>query len=101
MATATEITIYDNGEGAALVRLAQYDDEKLISRSQAKRLLDRIDKFKVVIFDFAEVETIGQAFADEIFRVFRRQHPDIEIVYLNASDSVRQMIDRNKNMSIE
>jgi len=76
------------------VRLAQYDDEKLISRSQAKRLLDRIDKFKVVIFDFAEVETIGQAFADEIFRVFRRKHPDIEIFHLNASDSVQQMISR-------
>lgn len=76
------------------VRLAQYDDEKLISRSQAKRLLDRIDKFKVVILDFAEVETIGQAFADEIFRVFRRQHPAIEIVHLNANDGVRQMISR-------
>ena len=76
------------------VRLAQYDDEKLISRSQAKRLLDRIDKFKVVIFDFAEVETIGQAFADEIFRVFRKQHPAIEIIHSNANDSVRQMIGR-------
>ncbi|MHB8254030.1 MAG: STAS-like domain-containing protein [Acidiferrobacter sp.] len=52
------------------VRLAQYGNEKLISRSQAKRLLARIERFKVVILDFSEVDMIGQAFADEVFRVF-------------------------------
>ena len=52
------------------VRLAKYGDEQLISRSQAKRLLARIDKFKVVLFEFDKVDTIGQAFADEVFRVF-------------------------------
>jgi len=59
------------------VRLAQYEHEKLISRSPAKRLLVRIDRFKVVIFDFEGVENIGQAFADEVFRVFSKQHPGI------------------------
>ncbi len=76
------------------VRLAQYGDEKLISRSQAKRLLDRVDKFKVVVFDFAEVELIGQAFADEVFRVFKKQHPEINLVSLNANIEVDQMIRR-------
>ena len=52
------------------VRLAQYGEELLVSRSQAKRLLARVDRFKVVIFDFEEVDKVGQAFADEIFRVF-------------------------------
>jgi len=46
------------------VRLTQYGDDKLVSRSQAKRLLARIDRFKTVILDFDAVETIGQAFAD-------------------------------------
>ena len=46
------------------VRLAQYGNEKLVSRSQAKRLLDRVDRFKTVLFDFTEVETIGQALPD-------------------------------------
>jgi anti-sigma regulatory factor (Ser/Thr protein kinase) len=46
------------------VRMAQYGDEKLVSRSQAKRLLERIDRFKTVLFDFKEVEIIGQPFAD-------------------------------------
>jgi hypothetical protein len=76
------------------VRLAQYGHEKLISRSQAKRLLVRIDLFKVVIFDFDGVETIGQAFADEVFRVFSKQHPEVELCHANACKDVEQMISR-------
>lgn len=76
------------------VRLAQYGHEKLISRSQAKRLLVRIDRFKVVIFDFEGVESIGQAFADEVFRVFSKQHSGIELLHVNACKDVEQMISR-------
>ncbi|HZX35522.1 MAG TPA: DUF4325 domain-containing protein [Thermodesulfobacteriota bacterium] len=76
------------------VRLAQYSNEMLISRSQAKRLLARVDRFKKVILDFNNVEAIGQAFADETFRVFARQHPQIELIPINANKTVRQMIQR-------
>lgn len=76
------------------VRLAQYGSEKLISRSQAKRLLVRVDRFKVVVFDFEGVETIGQAFADEVFRVFKKQHPEVELRHANACKDVEQMISR-------
>ena len=76
------------------VHLAQYGDDQLISRSQAKRLLVRIEKFKKVIFDFDEVETIGQAFADEIFRVFQLQHKEMELVAINTQKQVQQMISR-------
>ena len=76
------------------VRLTQYGDDKLTSRSQAKRLLARIDKFKTVIFDFNEVESIGQAFADEVFRVFANQHPEMELIPVNANNAVTQMIRR-------
>lgn len=76
------------------VRLAQYGNEELVSRSQAKRLLARIDKFKSVIFDFAGVAMIGQAFADEVFRVFAHQHPQIELIHINASQPIQQMINR-------
>jgi anti-sigma regulatory factor (Ser/Thr protein kinase) len=76
------------------VRLAQYGDERLVSRSQAKRLLAGVDKFKVVVFDFSGVEMIGQAFADEVFRVFKKQHPEMDIMSLNASKDVAQMISR-------
>lgn len=76
------------------VRLTQYGDDKLISRSQAKRLLVRVERFRTVIFDFDEVEIIGQAFADEIFRVFKTQHPDMDLLYLKANKQVQQMIAR-------
>ena len=80
------------------VRLAQYGDEKLVSRSQAKRLLARIDKFKTVVFDFSGVEAIGQAFADEVFRVFRIQHPDIEVISIEANPEVSRMISRANSL---
>ncbi len=76
------------------VRLAQYGDEQLISRSQGKRLMARVDRFKSVLLDFTEVSIIGQAFADEVFRVFARHNVDIEIVPLNANKQVMQMIRR-------
>jgi anti-sigma regulatory factor (Ser/Thr protein kinase)/biotin operon repressor len=74
------------------VELAQYGDSNLVSRSQAKRVLARIEKFKVVVFDFEGVKTIGQAFADEVFRVFTLAHPHIETEYLNANKDVSKMI---------
>lgn len=76
------------------VRLAQYEGEKLVSRSQAKRLTMRFERFKTVILDFEGVAEIGQAFADEVFRVFQAAHPDTELVPLHMTDPVRNMIER-------
>ena len=55
--------------------LAQYEGEKLISRSQAKRVAHRFERFERVELDFAGVPDIGQAFADEMFRVFAKRIP--------------------------
>ncbi len=74
------------------VRLAQYKNEKLVSRSQAKRILIRVEKFENVIFDFAEVKAIGQAFADEIFRVYAQRHSEITLTPVNMVDDVKRMI---------
>lgn len=79
------------------VRLAQYGDEQLVSRSQAKRLLARVEKFKTVIFDFKEVESIGQAFADEVFRVFAMRHPEIDLHSIYANSAVKRMIHRARS----
>ena len=78
------------------VNLAQCGNEALISRSQAKRLLARVELFKTVLFDFRGVKEIGQAFADEIFRVFANHHPEIELLPLHANAEVVQMIQRAK-----
>lgn len=74
------------------ISLGKYGTEQLVSRSQAKRILARFDRFQEVFLDFAGVETIGQAFADEIFRVYRSQHPDIKIVRINATPEVERVI---------
>lgn len=78
------------------VSLARFGDENLVSRSQAKRLLTRFDRFKEVILDFNKVSSIGQAFADEIFRVFQSQHPEVSLKWMRASADVEKMIRRAK-----
>lgn len=76
------------------VKLMRYGDDNLVSRSQAKRLLSRFDRFKVVVLDFSGVASVGQAFADEVFRVFKTKHPAVEIVVIHASSEVKRMISR-------
>ena len=65
-----------------------------ISRSQARRILSGLDKFKIIMLDFDEVPLVGQAFADEIFRVFQQKHPEIKITTTNMNEAVKYMIDR-------
>ena len=76
------------------VSLARYGNEMLVSRSQAKRLLARVDRFKIVIFDFSDINQIGQAFADEVFRVFKNQHPEMQFYFSKANADVEDMIIR-------
>jgi len=85
---------YDFARTVVPVRLAKVGDENLVSRSQAKRLLQRIERFRTVVLDFSEVTGIGQAFADEIFRVFANAHPEVELLPVNAVPVVQQMIRR-------
>ncbi|MBU0752869.1 MAG: DUF4325 domain-containing protein [Gammaproteobacteria bacterium] len=80
------------------VKLMRYGDDSLVSRSQAKRLLARFDRFKIVMLDFSGVASIGQAFADEVFRVFRSKHPKVELVPMHASSDVKRMISRAETL---
>lgn len=68
-----------------------------ISRSQARRILSGLEKFKIILLDFDKVPVVGQAFADEIYRVFQNAHPDISIQEENMSAGVRFMVERAKN----
>ena len=90
-------------ENKITVHLAEeYLGEHLISRSIARRILSNIEKFKVIFLDFNGVKTIGQAFADEIFRVFRNKHKEITILPINMNEEVKFMIKRvDKNIVME
>jgi len=76
------------------VVLARYGDENLVSRSQAKRLLSRFERFREIVLDFKNVSTIGQAFADEVFRVFPHDHPQVHLYPINVTSQVIRMISR-------
>jgi len=65
-----------------------------ISRSQARRVVSGLEKFRTVILDFEKVPNIGQAFADEIFRVFKTKHPEIKIKPIKMNKAVRFMVER-------
>lgn len=65
-----------------------------VSRSQARRVLAGLEKFKSVVLDFDKVPTIGQAFADEIFRVFKNKYPDIRISPISMNETVRFWVER-------
>jgi len=79
------------------IALARYPNEQLVSRSQARRVLARFNRFSEAILDFSDVPTIGQAFADEIFRVFRKAHPEIKLLPVKANQQVEAMINRALN----
>ena len=76
------------------LRLAQHEGEKLVSRSQAKRVSHRFERFRHVILDFEGVAEIGQAFADELFRVFAAEHPNVRLIPVNTAPAVAQMVSR-------
>lgn len=76
------------------LKLMRYEGEQLISRSQAKRLMAHVDKFREVILDFHGITEIGQAFADEVFRIYRREHPSVHVYPMNAGYDVIRMIKR-------
>ena len=77
------------------VALAQQGREVLMSRSEAKRLLQNLSgEFTHLLFDFTDIRMIGQGFVDQVFRVYQNSHPEITINYCNANDDVEFMIRR-------
>ena len=77
------------------VHLAKdYLGHDFVSRSLAKRILMNVEKFKIIVLDFENIDNIGQGFADEVFRVFKNKNPDITIVPINMNEEIEFMINR-------
>ena len=66
----------------------------MISRSEARRLLQRLTDFTHATLDFSGVEVVGQGFCDEVFRVFARSHPEVTIEPVGMNDAVAVMVAR-------
>jgi len=77
------------------VRIRLYrEGTPYFARSQARRVTAGLERFKNVTIDFANVPTIGQAFADEIFRVWKNRHPHVHLTVENANEDVEFMVRR-------
>lgn len=72
-----------------LVRLVR---REYVSRSEARRLTANLEKFREIVLDFKGVESVGQGFADEVFRVFAKRHPGTTFRVVNASPAVAAML---------
>lgn len=76
------------------VRLYEKGMSTFVSRSQARRILYGLEKFKKIVLDFDKIKVIGQGFADEIFRLWKSRHPEARVIYENANEDVVFMIKR-------
>lgn len=88
----SDVPIFEKTQ--VIVQLGLLDEESFISRSQAKRILLGLDRFKEVLLDFRGIGEIGPSFADEIFRVFPLQHPQIRLIPVNVEPNVDAIIKR-------
>ncbi len=73
--------------------LAAQGAPQLASRAEARRAASRLDRFSAVELDFTGVEQLGHGFADELFRVFGRRHPGVQLQTLGATAPVAAMIE--------
>ena len=81
----------DGGFNTTKIPLKNIFDGAPVSRSQAKRVCNRLEQFTEAILDFDEIEWMGQGFAHQIFVVFKSLYPDISIIPINMNDSVESM----------
>ncbi len=64
----------------------------LASRADAKRVASRLAQFSVAELDFNGISDIGHGFADELFRVYGRQHPALQLVPVGMVPRVAAMV---------
>lgn len=82
----------------ASIRLSAFGSS-LISRSEAKRVTERLTEFKHAVLDFSGVEVVGQGFCDEVFRVFAARHPEVILEPVGMNEAVEFMIRRARARS--
>lgn len=86
--------LYANVDGGFMktrIPLKNIFDSSPVSRSQAKRVCNRLEKFKEVVLDFDEIQWMGQGFAHQLFVVFANEHPDISLLPVNMNEDITKM----------
>ncbi len=65
---------------------------RFLSRAEAKRLLDGLERFPNVTLDFSGVVAVGFGFADEVFRVWSDAHPETSLEPIRMAEDVALVI---------
>jgi anti-sigma regulatory factor (Ser/Thr protein kinase) len=81
----------DGGFTKTRLPLKNIFDASPVSRSQAKRVCNRLENFEEVILDFEDISWMGQGFAHQLFAVFSKEHPDINLIPVNMNEDVTKM----------
>ena len=81
----------DDGFTKTIIPLKNIFDTAPVSRSQAKRVCNNLDRFKEVVLDFDGLEWMGQGFAHQVFVVFQSSHPQISLIPCNMCASIEKM----------
>jgi hypothetical protein len=66
--------------------------QALASRADAKRVASRLATFRAAEIDFEGITDIGHGFADELFRVFQRENPALQLMPLHMAPQVAAMV---------
>ena len=82
----------ESGFTKTQIPLRQYFESSPVSRSQAKRLCSRLDRFREVTLDFTGLDWIGQSFAHQLFVVFQNEHPNIRLLPVGMTEDVEKMV---------
>lgn len=72
-----------------------------MSRAAAQRWLRDVAGVRTLLLDCSGVAAIGQAFADEVFRVFANAHPETTLTVVDAAPDVLRMIRRAETLREE
>ncbi len=80
------------GFAHTVVPLQLMGDTVLASRAEARRVAARLPQFRRAEIDFTGIAEIGHSFADELFRVFRNQHPALELRPTGMAPQVAAMV---------
>ena len=64
----------------------------LESRAQARRAAARLQDFRSAELDFTGIVDLGHGFADELFRVYARAHPAVELRPVGMTPRVAAMV---------
>ncbi len=75
-------------------------DHDPVARSQARRIAARLDSFQEAVLDFENVDIMGQGFADELFRVYHNEHPEVKLTPVNMNEFVNMVYHHAVNTKV-